>query len=173
MTTQTAASLDAQIAKPRATPLEIEDGHVLTDCRVQMFGAVVVTPPPTGGDTGPADYEIDPALWTFGNKGSVGGNYRLHVNPNKQTVTIGFTTNAAGLGANINLQWNSGVTSMHTMSCAGKSQQSQTPAMGFSTGTTGPSKTLLQPFTRYVMTISTPPLGVSGTYHVNFNNSPY
>lgn len=169
--TQSAASLDTLIAKPRTTSLEQEDGRALSECRVQMFGSVAVPPPP--GPPPTADYTVPPSLWTFGARGSAGGNYRLPINPNKPRVTIAFTTQAAGKGAGINLQWSSGATSMHTMTVDGHSQQSATPSMGFSTGTPGPSKHLLQPYTTYLLTIDTPPAGLGGLYHINFQNSPY
>lgn len=164
---QTAASLDALIAKPRTTTLEHEDGHALSECRVQLFGPIVPVPPPA------ADYTVPPSLWTFGGKGSAGGNHRLEIAPNKATILVAFTTDAAGLGANINLQWSAGTTSLHTMSIMGKSQQSQTPQFVFSTGSASGSRIVLQPFTTYVLRIDTPLTGLGGTYHLNFQNAPY
>ncbi len=165
MTTQTAASLDAQIAKPRATPLEIEDGHVLTDCRVQMFGPVIVTPPPV---TGPADYVVSPSTWTFGS-----GNYRLTGIACKSTVLIQFTTGPHGTGANINLQVATGQGTMHTMTIDGVWKQSQSPAFTLGAEKAGPStRQILKANTVYQIKIDTPN-PAAGTYHINFNNSPY
>ncbi len=100
-------------------------------------------------------------------------NYRLEVIPNRSVVTVAFNTNIIGKGCNINLQWSAGTTSMHGMQIDGHSISSQSPAMNFSTGIGPAYRFVLQPNSTYVMTITTPDYGLTGTYHLNFQNAPY
>lgn len=126
-------------------------------------------PPPTGGNS---DYIVPASLWTFGAAGSAGGNYRLEVPFCKPTVTVQFTTGASGTGAVINLQTSNGSATMHTMTIDGKPQQSQTPSFVLGAGVPAPNRQMLLPNTAYVITIATVDT-TAGTYHINFQNSPY
>jgi len=134
-----------------------------------------VTPPPVG----PVDYTIPPSLWTFGAKGSAGGNYRLEINPTKVKIRVAFTTDSVinsfgrNNGANVNLQVSSGQGTSHTMTCEGKVMTSQSPSMSFATAPNAVAgRVTLQAFTKYVIEIDTPNVA-AGTYHLNFQNAPY
>lgn len=90
--TQTAASLDALIAKPRTTPLENEDKAALSECRVQLFGPVAGPPtaekPPTM-DINQFTKRQFPMAWPIGvnrdleSTGPIGG---------QDVVVLSFTT---------------------------------------------------------------------------------